>query len=100
MSRWTAAAIICAVAFSVIVLLAWVLQRRLIYFPFGDVPAAGNAGLNAAPVEFQTADGLMLNGWFVRPDGPPWFTVIVFNGNAGNRAMRAPLANALRRRGL
>src|SRR3954469_14333254 len=100
MSRLTVTATICAVAVSVIVLLAWALQRRLIYFPFGDVPAAGNAALNAAPVKFQTADGLILNGWFVRPDGPPWFTVIVFNGNAGNRAMRAPLADALRRCGL
>jgi fermentation-respiration switch protein FrsA (DUF1100 family) len=38
-----------------------------------------------------------LNGWFVSQSSTPQFTTIVFNGNAGNRAFRAPLANALTR---
>src|SRR5207245_2914097 len=41
-------------------------------------------------------DGLGLGGWFVPADGPETrFTMIVFNGNAGHRAMRAPLAAAV-----
>jgi fermentation-respiration switch protein FrsA (DUF1100 family) len=48
-------------------------------------------------VRFSTADGLMLNGWFVSRTNRPDFTLIVFNGNAGNRAFRAPLADALAR---
>ena len=42
-----------------------------------------------------TTDGLTLKGWFVSHTDTPEFTVIVFNGNAGNRAFRAPLADAL-----
>jgi fermentation-respiration switch protein FrsA (DUF1100 family) len=75
----------------------WTLQRRLIYFPFGDVPPPGRAGLPAAQTAaFATDDGLTLNGWYVpaMPPGGRW-TVIVFNGNAGHRGMRAPLAAAL-----
>lgn len=80
-----------------IVALIWAGQRRLIYFPFGSVPHPRDAGLaNAEPVAFATADGLTLQGWFVPAPRPPApFTVIVFNGNAGNRAHRAPLAAAL-----
>jgi fermentation-respiration switch protein FrsA (DUF1100 family) len=77
------------------------LQRKLIYFPFDDVPPPDAVGLSsAAPVAFQTADGLRLNGWWVPLAGTARFTAIVFNGNGGNRAMRAPLANALTRRGV
>jgi len=39
---------------------------------------------------------LTLHGWFVpAASTPARFTVIVFNGNAGHRGMRAPLAAAL-----
>ena len=78
--------------------IAWTQQRRLIYFPFGSVPNPDSVGLeDATPVSFPTADGLTLGGWFVARGRTPDFTVIVFNGNAGNRAFRAPLAAALAR---
>ena len=82
--------------------LFWVLQRRMMYFPLGDVSAPASIGLrNVEPVTFTTADGLALHGWFLpSPRSPAWFTVLVFNGNAGNRAYRAPLAAALRAHGL
>ena len=72
--------------------MAWTQQRRLIYFPFGRLPDPngrfGVTGLTA--VRFPTADGLTLNGWFVKPARDSRdFTVIVFNGNAGNRSFRA-----------
>ena len=73
------------------------LSRRLIYFPFGRLPAPGEVGLTRAePVSFDTADGLTLGGWFVPPDTrASRLTLIVFSGNAGHRALRAPLAAAL-----
>lgn len=82
--------------------LIWTMQRRLIYFPFGGVPSPRAIGLtDVEPVTFATIDGLSLSGWFFAAPGPsPRVTVLVFNGNAGNRAYRGPLAAALQRRGL
>ena len=81
--------------------IVWTQQRRLMYFPFGGVPHPEAIGLEGAtPVSFPTADGLTLAGWFVSRTDTPEFTAIVFNGNAGNRAFRAPLADALARANL
>jgi len=90
-----------AVLLVLVVGLVWTQQRRLIYFPFGAVPDPAATGLEGATaVSFPTADGLTLHGWFVARTATPEFTVIVFNGNAGNRAFRAPLADALARANL
>jgi len=87
---------VSAVLLVAVAAIAWSQQRRLIYFPFGSVPAPDTLGLlNATAISFQTDDGLTLMGWFVAARGRPTHTVIVFNGNAGNRAFRAPLARAL-----
>lgn len=90
---------IVAVAFVLVAL--WAGQRQLMYFPFGDAPAHDELGLDdVEPVKFQTADGLSLSGWFFRAGGAaPGATVLVFNGNAGNRSYRVPLATALRDHG-
>ena len=82
--------------------LLWLGQRRLIYFPATESPALERAGLAGAErIVFDTADGLRLNGWFIPGDEPaPRVTVLVFNGNAGHRGFRVPLAAALRRHGL
>jgi len=100
---------------AVVLLLVWLGQRSLIYFPMGEVPPPTAVGLaGAEAVAFATDDGLTLGGWFV-PAGQPAspnrlvasaakpgqpVTVIVFNGNAGNRAFRAPLAAALAEHGI
>lgn len=94
-------AIVALVVLVSVVALVWSQQRRLIYFPFGHVPRPDTVGLEAAEaVSFPTADGLTLSGWFVSRTETPDFTVMVFNGNAGNRAFRAPLADALARANL
>lgn len=83
-------------------LVVWSAQRRLIYFPFGAVPPPVEAGLpRAEPITFATEDGLTLGGWFVPSDRSVAgaTTALVFNGNGGNRAMRAPLAARLAARG-
>jgi fermentation-respiration switch protein FrsA (DUF1100 family) len=110
--------VVAGVALALVLL--WVLQRGMIYFPFGNVPDPASVGLpDAEPVTIRTADGETLQAWFVEAslvggpstfaeatadkEGPPAQargTVIVFNGNAGNRAYRADLARALRERGL
>jgi fermentation-respiration switch protein FrsA (DUF1100 family) len=79
----------------------WIFQRRLIYFPAGDVPAPALFGLaSAEPVSFPTADGLRLHGWLVPPLEPrAGATILVFNGNAGHRGFRGHLAAALHERG-
>ncbi len=85
--------------------LAWAGQRRLMYFPYGRVPSTSSVGLaEAEQVTFMAADGVTLRGWFVPAAGPPepsaaW-TMLVFNGNAGNRAYRAAIAVAFRAHGV
>ena len=75
----------------------WALQRRLIYFPLSGVPRPAKVGLpTAEPVSFAAADGPTLHGWFVPATIPGMsVTAIVFNGNAGHRGFRAPLAAML-----
>jgi fermentation-respiration switch protein FrsA (DUF1100 family) len=83
--------------------LLWAFQRTLIYMPMGVPGEPSRAGVShARAVRFQTEDALTLHAWFVPSSslaGPAVATVLVFNGNAGNRALRAPLAAGLSRRG-
>lgn len=85
----------------VLLLLVWALQRRLIYLPYsGPVPPADQVLRNAREVTLETEDGLELGAWFVSPaGGDPAAGVLVANGNAGNRSLRATLAEALVQRG-
>jgi fermentation-respiration switch protein FrsA (DUF1100 family) len=84
-----------------ILLLLWLTQRRMMYFPSGRVPTPAQVGLQRTEaVSFATDDGLTLGGWFVHAGPPAAGTVIVFNGNAGNRAYRAELAARLSAEGL
>jgi uncharacterized protein len=96
------AALIVSLIIAVLFVAVWGLQRRLIYLPSGSAPSPAAAGLNGArEVVLETSDGLKLAGWFVPAAAPSrGITVLVANGNAGNRAGRAPLARALAERGL
>jgi fermentation-respiration switch protein FrsA (DUF1100 family) len=52
-------------------------------------------------VTLETSDGLQLGAWFVRPQrSRNDIAVLVANGNAGDRSLRAPLARSLAREGL
>ncbi|MPZ88888.1 MAG: alpha/beta fold hydrolase [Nitriliruptorales bacterium] len=91
-----------------LVTLFWLFQRRLIYYPSSaPVPPAVDVLPGAQHVTLETEDGLALGAWFV-PAGPPKTSppgrampaVLVANGNAGDRSLRAPLAQALVREGL
>src|SRR3977135_126821 len=72
----------------------WTVQRRLIYFPLTQERASVTNQLPGADeVTFQTEDGLRLGGWFLPAAGGKSSspTMLVFNGNAGDRSFRAPL---------
>lgn len=98
MHRGSTPRIVAAIvaAFVSFVALAWMFQRRLIYFPS---PKLEPTPSGVEEVRLRTADGLELGAWFFAAEGPGGRAVLVFNGNAGNRSHRAPLAEALRDRG-
>jgi uncharacterized protein len=79
---------------AVILVVLWAAQRSLIYFPESHVPPPASMGLARTElVRFQTEDGLDLDAWFVPGSASPADrTIVVFNGNAGNRTHRAMLA--------
>jgi uncharacterized protein len=99
-----AAAAAVALLVAVLLGLVWSQQRRLIYFPWpGRVPAASSVLPGSQEVLLETEDGLRLGGWFLPArdrGGGRGPAVLVCNGNAGNRALRAPLAAALSAAGL
>ncbi len=93
-------AVVVATAILLLVVL-WALQRQLIYLPSpGPVPAAGQVLDRGRDVALQTSDGLRLGAWYVPARRRGAATVLVANGNGGDRSLRAPLALALSRHGL
>lgn len=91
------AAVVLVAVLLIVVLAAWGFQRRLIYLPDrSEPPLPDVAGLEE--VTYPTRDGLELHGWFLAVDDP-FATVVVANGNAGNRGNRVPLAQELAARG-
>jgi fermentation-respiration switch protein FrsA (DUF1100 family) len=78
-------------------------QRSMIYFPISGVPSSALLPDDADAIELETADGLRLGAWFLPATNGstqgPGPAVLVFNGNAGDRSHRLPLAVALAARG-
>ena len=71
-------------AYALLCALAFLFQRRLIYFPVGWTETEarlGNPGYEE--LRIPTSDGETLHAWLHRKEAAPW-TVIVFHGNAGN----------------
>ena len=96
----TSAAVIL-VALGGLLGLVWLLQRRLLYVPAGEPPPVARVLPGAREVQLRTADDLDLTAWFL-PSADPALdvTVLVANGNAGNRADRAELARRLAAAGM
>lgn len=76
-------------------LIAWSQQRRLLYHP---EPSPGAPPTGWREVTLATGDGLELAAWQAadQAEAP---VVVIFPGNAGNRAGRVPLGEALAARG-
>jgi uncharacterized protein len=79
-----------------LVVLAWLFQRQLIYLPDASSPPSPPDGVEE--VTLATDDGLSLDAWFV-PVDEPTSTVLVAPGNAGTRVLRLPLARGRTARG-
>lgn len=80
----------------VVLVLLWSQQRTMLYFPDRRVVApAASLIPGGEDAVLRTADGLQLGAWFVPAKSAQRITVLVLNGNAGNRSDRAPLATAL-----
>ena len=90
-------AVALALVLAICLMSIWAAQRRLLYLPFGSVATPAQAGLPSAEVlAVPTEDGLSLAAWFAPAAAArPRATVIVFNGNAGNRSFRGTLARRL-----
>jgi uncharacterized protein len=81
--------------------LVWSQQRRLIYFPSqGPIPSATTILPTGKDVVLETEDGIHLAAWYFPAGSGRRPVVVVFNGNAGYRWLRADLAVALNRNGL
>ena len=94
--------VIVALVGSGLLALVWSQQRRLIYFPSpGPLPSATTILPAGKDVVLDTEDGLRLAAWyFPAPSHDRAPAVVIFNGNAGYRWLRADLAVALNRHGL
>jgi fermentation-respiration switch protein FrsA (DUF1100 family) len=93
--RVAAAAVFALFAFVVCSALLVVFQRRLIYLP-STVVSRPHDSMQVENVAFPTDDGLTLAGWFIAPSSEGHgSTVLVFNGNGGNRGDRLHLAETL-----
>jgi len=67
----------------------YLLQRHLIYLPFGGVPNPVQAGVpEMHPVRLTTGDGLKLLAWWRAPQRPDLPVLVYFHGNAGNLGLR------------
>jgi len=101
MPWWLRVAVVGIGVLTLLVGLLWVFQRKLIYLPdAAPVPPANQVLPGAVDITLRTHDDLQLGAWYrPAPPGDCRTTVLVANGNAGNRLSRAPLAAALARRG-
>ncbi len=86
MALWTIAAILAG--YVIIVLLAYLFQGGMMYHPSREINQTPEMmGLQYEELEFKSADGLPLSGWFIPADNPRG-TLLFSHGNAGNMAGR------------
>lgn len=93
-------AAVVAIGVLLLTVVMYLTQRGSLYYPWTGPVAEPPPGVEA--VELLTDDGVRLGAWFVPSAtgvAEPGPAVLVCNGNAGYRAHRLPLADALSRRG-
>jgi uncharacterized protein len=73
-----------------LLLLLYLFQGRLLYFPTSELTATpAGAGLEHEEVWLTARDGVRIHGWYVRAgQGEPRGTVLFLHGNAGNISHR------------
>jgi hypothetical protein len=79
-----------ALAYGVVLVLLFLFQERLVYYPQIGRELQSNPrdhGMDYAPVTLATADGERLDAWFV-PAPQSTAAVLILHGNAGNMSQR------------
>jgi fermentation-respiration switch protein FrsA (DUF1100 family) len=85
-----------AILFLVVVALFWAFQASLIYYPSPALLVSREHALpRARDVAFQADDGTRLAGWLLDGEGRARNVVLVCDGNAGDRSLRAGLATMI-----
>jgi fermentation-respiration switch protein FrsA (DUF1100 family) len=84
-----------AVGYALLLLAAWALQSRLVFFP-GAAPVftPANAQLPYRDVELVASDGVKLRAWLIESK-PARGLVLFCHGNAGSREHRIDIAQSL-----
>ena len=91
--------IISATIFIIVLMLLYIFQRHLMYFPARIIPRLDDYNANDLDVvSLHTSDGLVLNAWY-KPAMNQRATVLYLHGNAGHIGYRMPLARQLINRG-
>lgn len=95
------AALVAAAALAALLALAWLAQRRLLYFPSrSDLGGATAAARRLGLEPWNDASGAFA-GWLSRhPGGAPVARVVVLHGNAGEALHRTYLRDVLQAPGL
>ena len=76
-----------AVVWAVVLVLASLLQDRLLYFPVRLLEASpASYGLKSEELRLTASDGVRLHGWWIHGRGDT--AVLLFHGNAGNVSHR------------
>lgn len=81
----------------------WAVQDRLVFLPAPDLPPIATVAPTGEDVTYPTADGTTGHAWFLpaqEPHDDRPVTVIVFHGNAGNRAGMAAFGRRLAEAGM
>jgi uncharacterized protein len=100
---WRGAKIIL-LAYALILVLLMFFEERLVFIP-AKYPAGDwqSTGMAVEDVEFASADGTRLHGWYFPHDSAksdsPRCVVLIAHGNAGNLTNRVHLVDPLRRLG-
>lgn len=89
-----------AAIYAFIVVMVFLFQRQMLYFPMGDPGLPKDAGVpEMSVVRVKTADGLDLVGWFAPPREKDGYIVVMYHGNGGNIAWRGFKARHFLNRG-
>jgi fermentation-respiration switch protein FrsA (DUF1100 family) len=100
MKRMLTALVTVAIAYGLFVLLIYVAQDRLVYFPIRELTATPRTlGFDYDDVSLTTEDDVRLHGWFVAAPSAR-ATILHFHGNGGNISHRLERIAIFRRLGL
>lgn len=73
-----------------VVAMLFFMQRKMIYFPYREVPDLSAYGARNVmeEVKVTTSDGLELGGWYATPASSKMPVLVWFHGNAGDHGLR------------